>query len=150
MPDMTNIRKFITSLQTRETDTTKALTKLMTKPGRHKTHPKISELRTTGTLDKLPDWVRTELGNLGLTGGELDHIDQWPNDQKERARQFLVQAIDGDRNVRFYWELHGGAAEATDIQDSGAGDIVITFRSPQQKVRVSSLVTVGEISTDVG
>jgi len=147
---MTSIRKFITSLQTRQTDTTEALTRWFVNPGRHQTHAVTGQLRTANGLNALPSLARTELGNLGLTAGELDHIDQWPNDQKESIRQALVRAIDGNRNVLFYWELHGGAGEATDIQDSGAGDIVITFRSPQRKVRISSTLNLGDIATDVG
>jgi hypothetical protein len=148
MPEMTNLRKFITSLQTKQTDTTKTLTTLFSKPGRHQTHAHIRDLRTTGALDTLPDWARAELGSL--SAGELDHINQWPSLQKESIRQSLVKAIDSNRNVLFRWELYGGAAEATDIQDSGAGDIVIMFRSPQSRVKLTSTVNLGEITTDVG
>jgi len=56
--------------------------------------------------------------------------------------------------VKFYWDVNDDPNETKSITRvenlAGPGDIVITFRSPQQSVRVSSLLTVGAITTDVG
>ncbi len=140
MPEESTIKKFVNAIQTGRTHTTKALDSV-------DFHPHLGALGTPNVVDTLPDWARAALQPT-LSDAELDHIDSWPNDQKELVRRAVVTATQANRKVQFFWELHSGPNEATDIRDDGKGEITVTFRSPRSKVRVST-ATFGDISVDV-
>ncbi len=148
MPQTSTVKEFVTALRTRESKTTKALTKYFTGPGRHR--DRLPAFSRRGALNILPSWARRDLRALGLENKELSHINQWPNGQKEEVRKALVTAIENNRNVRFFWELHGGRTEETEVTDSGKGAITIVFRSPQRNTRVSTASsTFSQIMVDV-
>ncbi len=148
MPQTSTVKEFVTALQTRESKTTKALTKYFTKSGRHKS--RLPDLDWKGALNVLPNWARIEFKNSGLQNRHLAHINQWPKKHKEELRGVLVFAIKNNRNVHFFWELHGGAHEETEIIVPKTGTIGVVFRSPQKNVRVSTApATFGHIMTDV-
>ena len=148
MPDATSIKKFAKSLKTGKTDVTKALDQLM---GERDSIPAIiAALRSAPTLSPLPDWARQALKDRGVNDKELDHIDNWPDAQKkQRIQQKLIDAIDNNRPVHFFWELHGRDDEDTVMDDpDDDGNITVTFRSPRRKVNVWP-ANVGSISVDV-
>lgn len=141
MPSST-VRTFVEALQTGETAITRALQRVFTNSSQHKNHAHWPDLQVPGALDKpLPDWARTELRNQGLTDRDLDHIDDWPDVQKELVRGVLVAAVQTNRVVRFRWELHDGAVSVNDIQNDPDphGPIVVTFRSPRQNLKLSEV-----------
>ena len=138
MPSGSTPREFARAIQTRRTKTTRALDRIFTNPGRHSTHANFAQLRIAHVLNTLPAWARARLPNLSPL--ELVHIDSWPNDQKNRVRASLVTAIQSNRKVRFFWELHSGLTEVTVIDDPDPqGGITIIFRSPRSKVRGGSV-----------
>src|SRR3989304_2727725 len=49
----------------------------------------VAALRTASPFGGLPEPFRTALGRQGLSPLELDHIREWPDDQKERIRFFV-------------------------------------------------------------
>ncbi len=143
MPDMSTIKTFVKALKTGMTKTTKALDKCD-----YASH--LDELRKPHALDKpLPGWARGAL-QPPLSDAELDHIDDWPDGQKDLVREAIVTAAENKRKLQFFWELHSGTDEETDIQGlAGAGTTTIRFRSPRSKLRVS-MATFGDISVNVG
>ena len=148
MPQTSTVKEFVTALQTRESKTTKALTKYFTRPGRHKN--RLPDLDRKGALDVLPTWARTEFKKSGLGTRHLAHINRWPKAQKEELRKVLVLAIKNNRSVHFFWELYGGRREETEFIVPKTGTIVVIARSPQRNVRVSTApATFGHIMTDV-
>jgi hypothetical protein len=112
----------------------------------------IGGLRRSVPID--PNWLRTVLQlpgganpDLGMKPEELDHVLAWPGGQRELVRAAVLNAIDSGRNVRFRWRLGNGASEATQIDDPGSGDIVITFCSPESRKRQRAQ---NDIHVDVG
>lgn len=151
MPESSPPRKFIESLRTGRTDTTKALDQAFTSPGSIATDPAYAELwaevqRKNGlhvgtNRDHLPPQAKAVLRAAGLKKRELDHIGEWPPKQKELVRKRLVNAINTNRRIHFIWQLHGGDKEDTDFKDDGVGDITITFHSPQKNVSINAAGT---------
>src|SRR3989304_7971323 len=95
----------------------------------------VAPLRTASPFGGLPEPFRTALGRQGLSPLELDHILQWPDDQKERVREAVVTALDSNLAVRFVWKLHDGVDERTEIRTTSQGTI-ITFFSPWRKEKL--------------
>lgn len=156
MPDASEIKKFAKALKTGRTDITRALDALFGhKPDRHlnATDPVILSLvawlRTPGALATLSPEARTLLGGLKVSPQELDHIDLWDSGQKEDVRLRLVDAIDNNHPYHFFWELHRGNDEETDmpVLPGSGGDI--HFRSPRHKMQVPSGWTLGQMRVDV-
>jgi hypothetical protein len=147
MPTTTAIRKFLESVRTGETDTTKALDELFKNvAGRRRAlmaHADMAHLRKAHSLDRSPPsgvsagWWRAHLSTLQPL--ELTHLDDWPEKLKENVRGKLVHAIDNGRPIKFVWELCDGNAEQTDIKDPGPPQrITVTFRSPRSKMTVTA------------
>ena len=141
-PPMTPARQLLRAIRTGKTDATEALDTLFKDPGHLQEHLNFPDLDKEGAVDTLQDWATAELRRLGLGMPHFIHIDDWPRDQKEQVRQALVEAIREERTVTFRWELHDGYAEETRIEPGGTGDVSVTFRSPERKVR-------GEVHVDV-
>ena len=155
MPDASDIKKFAKALKTGKTDITNALDQLFgSNPGRHKTDPKadvqtvVAWLRNAHALDSLIPEARSILGGLGVTEPELDHIDAWDHDQKDDVRARLVDAIDNGHAYHFFWELHRGTGEVTEVPPLGGGDI--HFRSPRSNMQVPTGWTFGQMNVKVG
>lgn len=147
MPEITAIPKFLESVRTGETDTTKALDNLFKNvAGRRQalmTHADMAHLRKAHSLRRSPPsgvpagWWRAHLPTLQPL--ELTHLDDWPETLKENVRVKLVDAINNGRAIKFLWELCDGNAEQTDIKDPGPPRrITVTFRSPRSKMRVTA------------
>lgn len=102
-------------------------------------------------VNPLPQWAVDELqGKSGLVGqalsdDEIQHINDWPPGQKERIRDAACRAIASNRAVQFLWELRDCEQIETKVQDSGSGDIIITFRAP----RTSVLYSAGKVHLQV-
>jgi hypothetical protein len=158
MPDHTPITKFIKTLRTRKTDITRSLDEIfdMTYRDELKNDPNIDRFKNTAdVLNTLPQWARDVLQRPPRPGiirdpvsdEEIDHINDWPDDQKERVRLKLVEAIDNDRGVHFFWELYRGDVEHVAIDDPASGeDLNIIFYSPYDNITEAT----GEIKVRVG
>ncbi len=162
MPDTTEIKKFIKSLQSGKSDVATALDTIFAMGNRAALNAN-ADMGTFKDLQghpnllhpNIPDFVRNLLTDEGVTDGEIDHINKWPKVQKEEIREALVNALDGNRAVYFFWELHRGNNEKTPIEPDGGlgtGDIKITFQSPRKKLRLKSdpVNTKGDVEVSVG
>jgi hypothetical protein len=129
------MRTFLRAIRTGKTDTTEALDVIFAKPGVLAEHPNLEDFQQPGALDILPDWARAELRRVGLRTADINHIDDWPSDQKEQARQALVQAIDQDQPVGFFWTVHDGEEEETEVTGGQDVTIAVIFRTPERRVR---------------
>ena len=139
MPPYSTLRTFITSLQTGRTNITESLERLMSDHGALKQHPHFQDLRQGGAADSpMPVWARAALRASGMSKDEVDHIDRWPDPQKDAVRGALVTAVDGARAVHFLWELYDGNDAETEVRDPDAsGGITIIFRSPRSGVQLT-------------
>ncbi len=135
MPVASTPRELAKAVRTRRTKTTRALKKLLTNPGQHRGTADFNRLTRRNALNRpLRSWARNRLQNL--SADELNHIDDWPDEGKEKVRQALVDAILNNRAVRFFWEVHPGQSEVTLIENPDmTGGITITFRSPEKNVQ---------------
>lgn len=156
MPEHSTIKAFVNAVKSRRTKPTKVLDALFSKPASYQGTPLLTSLRQPHALDNLPQWARDELGKpgtgtpeLALSNAEFVHINSWPNDEKEKAREALVAAVDGARSIAFHWELYDGALSVTQVDGlSGSGPIAVRFLSPRDNVRQGGL-TYGEVYVDI-
>lgn len=154
MPDDTDIQKIKEALRTGKTDITRALDRLFTNPDPGSPHPLKGHQNFVamdnggpGILDNLANipGVDRMLLDRGVSPGEIDHINDWPNGQKESVREKLLRAVNDNTPIHFYWELHHGGKEETDIQDPDqAGEITVTFRSPWANASGNVIIRVGQ------
>ncbi len=153
MPDDTDIQKIKEALRTGKTDITRALDRLFTNPDPAVQHPLLGHPKF-GAMDAGGPGILDNLANIGgvdkilldrgVSPGEIAHINDWPNGQKESVRLELVKAVKGNIPIHFYWELHRGGQEDTEIQDPDqAGEITVTFRSPWANASGDVIVKVG-------
>jgi hypothetical protein len=88
----------------------------------------------------------------GLTNAEMDHMEHWPDAQKEIVRAAMVMAITNSRPVKFEWVLQRGGQSENEIDLPAAGPITVIFRSPRAKVKVTTTAATTEshdISVDI-
>lgn len=145
-------RQFINALKTGKGPVTNALDDLFGPQAIPKWKDPNSPLGShLGDLDNpafavnpLPQWAVDELkGKSGLvtqplSDEEIAHINDWPPSQKDTIRQAAWKAINSSRSVQFLWELWDGTQAETKLHDAGAGDIIVTFRTPRTQVMYSS------------
>ena len=146
MPPHSRITTFLEALRTRRTKTTDALETMFADPA-NVPLVLVEKLAEPGALNKAKatawrmspiGWARSELQRAGLNDEEVDHIRDWPDEEKEKVRDALDNAIQRGQVVRFNWELTTGNKSLSDVPDPlpTSGAINITFRSPEQRVRV--------------
>ena len=116
---------------TGDTNTTQALNALY----RARPEAVVAALSETGPFGGLPDQYLSELKQRGLSTEELEHIRDWPDADKEKVREAVLNAISSDQRVRFAWKLHDESKESTTIETADSGAITITFFSPWSNVR---------------
>jgi hypothetical protein len=153
MPDMSSVITFVTALKTRKTNSTKALDVLFANdPTNGAGHPQlanpnfakldVANALSSGPGGSLPSWAKLELLAAGLSHPEVNHVGQWPANQREDVRQVLVAFIQENSALEFFWDLTNGTSEETDISGN-----VITFLSPKSNVH---FLGPNNISVDVG
>ena len=156
MPEHSTIKAFVNAVKSRRTKPTKVLDALLSNPASYQGTPLLTSLQQPHALDNLPQWAKNELGKpgqsdpeLSLSNAELDHINSWPKDEKDKARDALVTAIVGARPIAFRWELYDGALSVTQVDGlQGTGLITVRFLSPRDNVRHTGL-TFGEVFVDI-
>jgi len=146
VPETSTIKQFVVAVQTGQTNTTRALTSMFVRPGRYTNDPNWQAFQQPYCLNTLPGWLRKMLKGNNLSDQEIDHMDEWPNEEKEAVRLALVAAIQANRDTVFSWQLYDGSVSANAVEGvGGANDIRIAFKSPRANVR-SSALTYGDIS----
>ena len=167
MPEKSSIKKFVEAVKTGKTKTTKVLNAVFenkTAAYNGSTLFDASHLGQARFLDDLRapdlDLVRDELRKpgksdpeLALDDADLDHMNSWSPDEKEKVRKALVDAVGASgaasRNIHFSWALYDGGDSKTDVDDPGPpGDIVVRFLSPRKNVDKSGF-TYGEINVKI-
>ncbi len=150
MPEMSSARTFVRALQTRTTNTTRILEQRFGANPHGGPHPLVNtpnfgalfdllstpDSLSSGPNDTVPVQFKAVLSSWGLRPGEVTHIDHWPPAQRETVRQAMVQSIDDNLSLRFFWDLHQEAEEETASSELETGELSITFLSPRWKVRV--------------
>lgn len=145
MPAYSTLRTFIDSLRTGQTNITRSLDQILSNPGEYRDNEHYDWISQPDALRKpMPGWLRRMLRDAGVSEPEIDHIDRWPNAQKELVRQRIVESIDNDRPMHFRWELHDGDKPANTVDTDSN---VVTFKSPRAGVHLSNL-NLGAIHVD--
>lgn len=151
MPEQTPLRKFMRSLETKVTDTTKALDGAWQALGAAGRAQLLGSLAGE-SLTPLPPQLEALLRNHGLGDKEIAHINAWPDSPKQQVVSWLTTVAAND-GVVFRWELHAENNEAAVAAPSppvpGPGQVTITFRSPQTKVHLWTSPTFGEVNVSV-
>ncbi len=144
MPPSTQMQTLLQALRTGRTKTTDSLDQLFANPIALQADPHlVVQFRQVGHLDKLDQLCKD---HLKLSAAEVAHIDSWPKPLKEEIRARLVNAIDGNLQVRFRWKLTTAADEAQDVVTAAFGE-TITFRSPESRVKAQGS---DDVSISVG
>ncbi|HLC28412.1 MAG TPA: hypothetical protein VJL07_03090 [Dehalococcoidia bacterium] len=137
MPPMTTVQTFIEALRTGQTRTTLAFDRIFTPPYDQRVW--LADIRVPGVFhDALPPWAVAALREEGLTGEEIAHINQWPNELKEQIRQVVVRAIDArpPRRVHFRWGFTTAPEPRLEPPPTTDRDPhVVEFRTPRSALR---------------
>lgn len=147
MPPQTKIGTFLEAVRTRRTTTTDALDSIFSDPASVPAEVKehlananaLNKARSAAWRESAPvGWARSALKAAGLNKAECDHVRDWPDDEKEKVRAALHIALKRGLSVRFNWELWTGNKSVSDVPARlpADGTVQITFRSPEQRVRV--------------
>ena len=126
--DMATFNRF---RATGDTNTTQVLNALY----RARPEAVVAALSATGPFGDLPEPFQTELKQRGLSTEEVEHIRDWPDADKEKVREAVLNAINTNQRVRFAWKLYDDSKESTTIETADSGAITITFFSPWSNVR---------------
>ncbi|HUF52318.1 MAG TPA: hypothetical protein VMR52_00910 [Dehalococcoidia bacterium] len=157
MPVASSIRELIDALQTKKTKTMCALDDLFGSAealAALQTHPQRGELSNPDVLNTLPGWAVEELKGRGishrvqqpLSDEEIQHINDWPAENKRALVGVLDAAITNQQPLEFFWELHGDETEGIDTSQAGR----VFFRSPQRNVEVGgTFIFVADLLADV-
>jgi hypothetical protein len=134
MPPYSKLQTFVDALKTGETNITRSLDRLINDPQKRRDHSDF--VKKVNAFSSFPDWLRTELAQAGMSTDEINHIERWPNEEKEQVRIQIVDAIQENRPLRFGWELYEGGRPTTDVRREPGRDARVVFRSPRAGVRV--------------
>jgi hypothetical protein len=150
MPVASTLQELIDAIQTKKTNTMRALDDLFGSQAAltcvnnhtHRAELNSPNVFESGPNSELPPWAVDELQGSGectvthpLSHKEIDHINQWSAADKEELRAVLVAALEArpPAPIGFFWELHDGKKEEIDTRTPGR----VTFRSPKRRARVS-------------
>lgn len=147
MPAYSTIRDFIDAITTGDTNITRSLAALSNDQSKRTAHQ--TEMATPGLLNgpRFPEWLRTELIQGHLKDQELEHIERWPDSQKEIARVQVYSAWTENRPIQFSWELYSGDEPVTEIRRDPNQDVRLVFLSPRKGVNLSH-INFGDISVE--
>ena len=146
MPAYSTIHSFINAIKSGDTNITQCLERLANDAAkRQKYGADISAPH--GAVGHLPGWLRNEMVQSGMSQPEVDHVEQWPDNEKEKARVQVVEAIRDERVIHFSWELYDGGQPLTEVRRDPNQDVRVVFRSPRKGVKLS-LLNFGDISVE--
>ncbi len=147
---MSTIKDFVEAVNSSMSATTKRLEDLWARRNDPAIKPVIDKLLADPSpYDPLHPSLDPELvGLLALKPKEIEHINNWPQAEKEKVRDALRDAHAAGKAVRFRWELARVADETTET-DVTATPIEIYFQSPYDRVKKWGLPTAGSIKVPV-
>jgi hypothetical protein len=138
MPTYSTLRSFINAITSGDTNITRCLEKLAN--DRAKRQKYSADIRAPhAAIGHLPGWMRNEMVQAGMSQPEVDHVERWPDPEKEKVRRQIVESMDGDTIIHFSWELYDGDTPLTEIRRDPNQDVRIVFRSPRRGVKLSAL-----------
>jgi hypothetical protein len=149
MPAYSTLRDFVDAITTGETNITKRLTALSNSESKRRDHR--DKMAQPGLLNgtRFPGWLRGELLQGRLSEQELQHIERWPDPQKEIARTEVYAAWTESRPIYFSWELYPGDEPITEVRRDPNDDVRLVFKSPRKGVHLNSWLNMGDISVDM-
>ena len=138
MPTYSTLRSFVKALTTGDTNITQCLTRLANADPKRKQY--ATDLAAPHlAVGQLPGWLRNEMVQTGMSQPEVDHVERWPDRQKEVARAQIAAALAENRPIRFSWELYDGDDPVTEVRRDSDGEVRLVFRSPRKGVTLSLL-----------
>lgn len=145
MPAYSTLRDFIDAITTGDTNITRSLASLSNDETKRRAHR--NQMATPGLLNgqRFPEWLRVELIQGRLKDKELEHIERWPDSQKEIARAQVYSAWTESRPIHFSWELYSGEEPVTEVRRDTNQDVRLIFRSPRKGVKLTSHLNLGDI-----
>jgi hypothetical protein len=144
MPAYSTLKSFINALKTGDTNITQCLERLAN--DRAKRAQYATDIRALHAgVGQLPGWLRNEMVQVGMSQPEVDHVERWPDREKEKVRLQLVDAMEHDSDLHFSWELYDGDDPLTEIRRDPNQDVRVVFRSPRKGVKLS-LVNLGGVT----
>ena len=148
MPEYSTVRDFVAALQSGMTNTTKVLQHLWDNRNDPAVFPPnvLANLGTYSLHPLAPD-LEQLFRNAGMKPGEILHLNHWPDAEKQKMRGALLGA--GNQTVRFFWELHRGDDEETEVTPAPGGGVDIYFRSPRKRLALSAGPTFGGMKAPV-
>lgn len=146
MPTYSTLRSFVKAITTGDTNITKTLERLSNDDAKRKKYATDLDAPHLA-VGQLPGWLRNEMVQTGMSQPEVDHVERWPDRQKEIARAQIVAAISGVRPIRFSWELYDGNDPITEVRRDTDGEVRLVFRSPRKGVKLS-LVNLGGVTVE--
>ncbi len=140
MPEQTPIGKFLATLKSGRTNTTTVLERIFKNIS--PTDEIIVWLTTADLSQPLPANVRTVLRAEGLSNKEIDHIDGWPKEPKEAARDAVIAAVTGEPRVAIdhRWGITHGSKAAVDLPTNENGQ-TITYLNSHERIESSMVGT---------
>lgn len=143
MPPYSTLRTFVNALKSGETNITRSLEKLVNDGSRRQKY--ADWVDKPGALDgEFPAWLRTELVQAGMKQEEIEHIEAWPDSQKDVARAQVSAAVKDKRPVRFSWELWEGKHAESEVRRDADQEMRVVFKSPRDGVELG-LVNFGGV-----
>jgi hypothetical protein len=138
MPAYSTLKSFINALKTGDTNITQCLERLAN--DRAKRAQYATDIRALHTgVGQLPGWLRNEMVQAGMSQPEVDHVERWPDREKEKVRLQVVEALDHDSNLHFSWELFEGDDPLSEVRRDPSQDVRVVFRSPRKGVKLSAI-----------
>ena len=149
MPPYTTLRDFISALQTGSTNITRVLEGLAN-DGTMRADPTAgADIARPNSFDHLPGWFSSACIQRGMSQAEVDHIERWPNPQKETVRGQIATAWSQNQPIYFSWELYDGDDALSEVRRDDNSELRVVFRSPRKGVHLDSLIRIGEVTVDV-
>ena len=92
MPPNGTLRSFINALTSGQTNITRCLERLANDPARRQKY--AADINAPhAAVGQLPGWLRNEMVQAGMSQPEVDHVERWPDAEKEKVRRQIVEAI---------------------------------------------------------
>jgi hypothetical protein len=145
MPAYSTLRTFVLAVQTGRTNIVNVLERICAESPADS--PEVLAIQAPGSAQPLPEVIKAAFRSKGMTEPEVQHIERWPADQKERVRAEIVRAIQAGEALAFSWELFGGESPDAEFRPREGGGRLIAFRSPRSAVRLSRM-NYGDISVE--
>jgi hypothetical protein len=138
MPVYSTLRSFVNAIRSGDTNITQCLERLANDRAKRAQYATDIHALHAG-VGQLPGWLRNEMVQAGMSQPEVDHVERWPDAEKEKVRVQVVEALEQDRNLHFSWELFAGDDPVSEVRRDPNQDVRVVFLSPRKGVILSAL-----------